>query len=226
MVKLLIAVYSDVLAGSIARAIPPDWDVSLCHDGIAAEEFLLQQKPDALILDLRLPYKDGLSVLKDCFPSLPPAILAITDYDPSYVVSAATSYGVSSVIQIPTLIRTIADRITDIVSSLSTPPTIVSRHLDKLGLNSGYDGYKYLLLVIVSAKANPTLRLHKELYAMVMEKWNVNDPRNVERSIRSAIKSAWLKRDPAVWSYYFPSEKYGEKCPNNRSFICRLSEMI
>jgi len=226
MVKLFIAVHSDVLAESIARAIPPDWEISICHDGIAAEELLLQQMPDALIIDLRLPYKDGLSILKDHFPALPPAILAITDYDPPYVVDAATSYGAASVIQIPALVRTIADRITDIVASLSTPPTVISRHLDKLGLNSGYDGYKYLLLVIGAAKADPTLRLHKELYTLVMEKWNVNDPRNVERSIRSAIKCAWLKRDEAVWSYYFPPEKYGEKCPNNRTFIRRLAEWI
>ena len=134
--------------------------------------------------------------------------------------------GVSFAIQLPSPGRTIAERIIDIASSMETPPTILTRHLKKLRLCPTYDGFSYLLLIIEAAKKNPTARLHKELYAMVMEKWNVNDPRNVERSIRSAIKSAWLKRDPAVWSYYFPSEKYGEKCPNNRSFICRLSEMI
>ena len=70
MGKLLIAVRSDILAGSIARAMPKDWDICTCFDGNTATDILKAEKPDALILELRLPCKDGLAVLKDCFPNL------------------------------------------------------------------------------------------------------------------------------------------------------------
>ncbi len=226
MGKLLIAVHSDILAGSIARAMPKGWDICICHDGIAASELLRTQKPDALIIDLRLPYKDGLAVLKEGFPDLPDAILALTDYDPAYVVNAAASFGAASVIQIPAATRTIVERITDIAASIVTPPTLLSRHLDKLGIKSGHDGYQCMTVVIPALKADPVRRLHKELYPLAMEALGLTDVRCVERSIRFAVKEAWKQRDDTVWAYYFPPEKYGDECPNNQTFLRRLAKLI
>ena len=226
MGKLLIAVRSDILAANITRAMPKGWEICTCFDGNAATDILKTQKPDALIIELRLPCKDGLAVLKDCFPDLPQAILALTDFDPPYSINAATSYGAASVIQIPTQTRTIVDRITDIASSLVTPPSVLSRHLDTMGINKEYDGYRGLLTAIPAIKANPALRLHKEVYPLVMEACNLTDQRCVERSIRFAIKKAWEQRDEAVWAHYFPTEKYGDKCPNNQTFIRCLAEWI
>ena len=225
MAKLLIAVHSEILAGSIARAMPRDWDISLCHDGIAATELLQELKPEALIIDLRLPYKDGLAVLKENFPVLPPAILALTDHENPYTVNAAISFGAASVIQIPTSTRTIVERITDIAASAVTPPTLLSRHLDKLGINLDRDGGRCMVIVIPVLKADPTLRLHKEVYPFAVEALGLTDVRCVERSIRTAIKSAWLRRDKDVWAYYFPPEKYGDGCPNNQTFLRRLAEL-
>lgn len=226
MGKLLIAVRSDILAGSIARAMPSDWEVSICHDGSAAADLMRTQKIDALILELRLPCKDGLAVLKECFPQLPPAILALTDYDPPYTINTAVSYGVSSVIQLPTTVRTITQRITDIAAAVATPPTLLSRHLDKLGIRSGRDGYRCMGIVIPVLKADPTLRLHKEVYPFAVEALGLSDVRCVERSIRCAVKEAWLQREASVWAYYFPPEKYGTECPNNQTFLRRLAELI
>lgn len=226
MGKLLIAVHSDILAESIDRALPKDWEVSICHDGIAATDILLADRPEALIIDLRLPYKDGLAVLKEAFPNLPSAILALTDYDPAYVVNAAASFGVASVIQIPTATSTIVDRITDIAASVVAPPTLLSRHLDKLGINTERDGYRCMIKVIPILKKDPTLRLHKEVYPFAVEALGLTDVRCVEHSIRSAIKAAWQRRDETVWSFYFPPEKYGTGCPNNQSFLRRLAELI
>ncbi len=226
MGKLLIAVRSDILAGSIARSLSPDWEVSICHDGSAATDLLRTQKIDALILELRLPYKDGLAVLMECFPQLPPAILALTDLDPPYTISTAASYGVSSVIQLPSTIRAIVQRITDIAATVATPPTLLSRHLDKLGIRSGRDGYRCMTIVIPVLRSDPTLRLHKEVYPFAVEALGLSDVRCVEHSIRCAVKEAWLQRDETVWTYYFPPEKYGTECPNNRTFLRRLAELI
>ena len=226
MGKLLIAVRSDILADSIARAIPSGWDIGICCDGKAALDALLTQKPDALVLDLRLPYKSGLAVLEECFPMLPPAVLLLTDLPSEYLSKSIHSFGISFAIQLPSPGRTIAERIVDIASAIQTPPTILTRHLNKLGLCPSHDGYSYLHPIIEAAKKNPTSRLHKELYAIVTERWGVQDPRTIERSIRSAIKYAWERREVAVWSYYFPPEKYGDKPPCNRAFITRLAGMI
>lgn len=226
MGKLLIAVRSEVLAGSIARAMPPGWDICICRDGNTAADFLLSQKPDALIIELRLPEKDGLAVLAENFPALPPAILALTDYTSDYIQNTAASLGISYFIQLPSPSAKIAERITDIASSLVTPPSLLSRHLSKLGINTGLDGYQCLLVAIPELKADPTRRLHKELYPLAMEACGLTDVRCVERSIRFAIQKAWENRDETVWAYYFPPEKYGDGCPNNRAFIRRLAELI
>lgn len=226
MGKLLIAVRSDILSDSIARAMAADWEVCICHDGSAAAGLLRTQKIDALILELRLPYKDGIAILKECFPQLPPAILALTDFDPPYTINTAASYGVSSVIQLPSTVRTITERIRDIAASVSAPPTLLSRHLDALGIRSGRDGYRCMTIVIPVLRSDPTLRLHKEVYPFAVEALGLTDARCVERSIRCAIKDAWMQRDEAVWACYFPPEKYGSECPNNQTFLHRLAELI
>lgn len=226
MAKLLIAVHSDILAGSIARAMPKGWDISICHDGFAATDLLQKLKPEALIIDLRLPYKDGLSVLRENFPDLPSAILALTDYDHPYLANAAASYKAASILQIPTATGTIVERITDIAASVVTPPTVLFRHLEKLGLNTGRDGCRCMAIVIPILKADPTLRLHKEVYPFAVEALGLTDVRCVEHSIRSVIKDAWQHRNKLVWDYYFPPEKYGEKCPSNQVFLRRLAEWI
>lgn len=226
MGKLLIAVRSEILAGSIARAMPKGWETHICHDGDTALNILLAQKPDALIIELRLPEKDGLAVLTESFPFLPPAILALTDHTSDYIQGAAPSLGISYFIQLPSSSARIAERITDIAASLVTPPSVLSRHLNKLGIKTGIDGYQCMLIVIPALKENPARRLHKEVYPLAMAACNLTDARCVERSIRFAIKRAWKHRDKDLWAYYFPPEKFGDECPCNKVFLRRLAELI
>lgn len=40
------------------------YDVKICHDGKKAQEIFLEYKPELVLLDIMLPYMDGIDVLK------------------------------------------------------------------------------------------------------------------------------------------------------------------
>ena len=61
-------------------------------DGEQAVRMVLERKPDILVLDLMLPKKDGLAVLKAINALHPrPAILATSGFITEYVASAVAN---------------------------------------------------------------------------------------------------------------------------------------
>jgi hypothetical protein len=89
------------------------------------------------------------------------------------------------------------------------------------------DGYRYLQVAIPLFAEDPAQRICKELYPAVARLLGVSGNNNIERSIRSAIEDAWVRRDPAVWDTYFPPGMVTrEKGPSNKLFIARMAEEL
>ena len=64
--RLLVAEDETELAASIAEGLRMDgYAVDVCHDGVEAQYLLTVETYDLLLLDLNLPMKDGLQVLKE-----------------------------------------------------------------------------------------------------------------------------------------------------------------
>ena len=77
--KVLIAEDDRSVRQSLQRALRYEgYDISLAVDGAEALEAIKDDRPDALILDVMMPYVDGLSVCRrirskgDDLPILPP----------------------------------------------------------------------------------------------------------------------------------------------------------
>lgn len=227
MQKLLIAEYSEVLAGNLEKALQNEWDVHICHDGYTTIDTLQSLQPDAMVLNLRLPQKDGLAVLAECFPRIPPVTMALSTYISPYVEQTAASLGVGYIMPLPCEISEITDRLADMYKSYQAPPSKTSQHLRVLGFNTRIDGYSYLLAAIPYFSQNRDLRMLKELYPDIAKICDANNKDCVERSIRFAIQDAWKHRDIKAWSYYFPlNESNDIGCPSNKEFIKRLAELI
>ena len=65
--------------------------------------------------------------------------------------------------------------------------------------------------------------LTKELYGTVAQQFHASAAQ-VERSIRTAIHSAWQSRDERVWQRFFPTGAGGiVRRPTNGEFISRLA---
>jgi hypothetical protein len=73
-------------------------------------------------------------------------------------------------------------------------------------------------------RQNPSIT--KEIYPAIAVSFATN-PKLVERSIRTAIETAWLHRDNDIWRLYFPPGANGEiPRPTNADFVARLAEYI
>ena len=228
MQKILIADRSDDICFVLKKLLEKEYDVTVCYDGETALSLVQGIRPDALILDLRLPKLDGFTLLSQLQGQLPPAVLASTDISTDYDLRIAVKLGAGHVLQRPFHTRSVLFHIKwllyyarDPVHTPIDPRSIVSAHLTRLGLDCSHDGYQQLRLGIPLFMQDTSMHLGKELYPAIISIWGRGDSVAIERTIRSAIEAAWKKRDAAIWAEYFPDCK---KCPNNKKFIARLSE--
>lgn len=98
MVKVLIA--EDYLELLDFYKISLDYDLLLAKDGEEALEMYIKHKPDLVLMDLKLPKKDGIEVIKEILELDPDArILGITAY--GYLETKAFEAGIKSLIRKP-----------------------------------------------------------------------------------------------------------------------------
>lgn len=231
MQKLLIADSSGIFASALETALQQQFQVYTCGDGEAALELLIRLEPDILILNLMLPYKDGLTVLQET-PFHPPVILAVTMHISAYVEQAVTALGVDYTLIAPS-VETVVLRLRDLMQQYAAEPAgtdindRVIHHLRQLNIPIHLDGYRQLCVAIPLFAQNPQQLLTKELYPAVAKLCNCKDGRSVEHSIRTAIFAAWQQRDNAIWRKYFSLGPNGTiACPTNKAFLCRLAEIL
>ncbi len=229
MYTLLIADSSEPYTDALKRVLGSEFELHICRDGDSALHTLNSLRPQVLLINLMLPYKDGLTVLRES-QYKPPVILAISPLVNPYVEKAALAVGVQYLMILPS-IRALRLRLMDMVAATIAPrdditvQTVVLLH--ELDFATHLDGYRQLCFAIPLYGQNPELRLSKELYPAVAKQFGLSDARTVEHSIRKAVSSAWLNMDRTVWARYFPPEPDGViPCPSNKSFISRLAQML
>ena len=229
MQKLLIADASEPFTEALEEIFKNEFALQICHDGETALEMLLSFKPDILILNFMLPFKDGLTVLQQS-AHRPNVVLGITPYINSYIEQAATGLGVQFIMIMPT-VNALRVRLMDMIAAVTNPKegllaqTVVQLHA--LNFLTHLDGYQQLCVGIPLFAQSPGMRLTKELYPAIAQQTGSPDGRTVEHSIRKAISAAWSRKDPAVWAKYFaPSPDGSIPCPTNKAFISRMAELL
>lgn len=231
MQKLLIADSSDIFSSALEAALQTQFQVHTCADGETALELLAQYHPDVLILNLQLPYTDGLTVLeRSTFH--PKVILAIAMHLSAYVEQSITALGVDYTMISPS-VEAVTTRLQDLLKCYAAPAgpadphAKAAHHLQLLGFPTHLDGYQQLCIALPLFTQNPQQMMTKELYPAVAQLCGSKDRRSVEHSIRNAIQAAWLHKDNAIWRKYFALGPRGKiPCPTNKAFICRLAEIL
>lgn len=229
MYKLLIADPSEPYTDALAEIFRHEFELKICRDGETALQLLLSFQPDILVLNLHLPYKDGLTLLQQS-AHRPRVILAITPFLDAYIAQSAGNVGIQYVMIMPTVealrVR-LMDMVTTLIQPKKDPGSQIVVHLHSLNFHTHLDGYHQLRIGIPMFAKNPNIRLGKELYPAIAEHFNLSDPRTVEHSIRNAIENAWLNADPAVWAKYFLPGADGKiSCPTNKAFITAIAEKL
>ena len=221
MLKLLVADMSVEFTDILEKVLGNEFEMQICHDGETALDLLQSFQPDVLIMEVMLPFKDGLTMLQES-AFRPRVIMALAGYLPPYAEKRAADLGVQYVLRSPT-INTLRLRLMDLIAE--TEPweeTRVTVHLHTLRFRTHLDGYRQLCEAIPIYAQTPGILLSKELYPAVGEIFNLPDSRTVEHSIRKAIADAWSRRDPDLWEKYFPG---ATEAPTNKAFISKMAEI-
>ena len=229
MRKLLIADCSEDFQAALSAALCGQYHVLCCKSGTEALNMLLQEHPDILVLDLMLPELDGLTLLERiASKGVRPMVLAATPIHSEYVNSSAQRLGIEYLVRKPCDIEALACRIRDLSRRLKTPePQIdpvsyVSNLLLSLNISTKHDGFAYLREAILLMAKEPGLSVTKRIYPEVAHLCGCHKE-NVERSIRTALDSAWKKKDPMRWQKFFPN---ADQRPSNAVFISRMTEAL
>lgn len=232
--KLLIAEGTEEFRIALADALSGAYHVRTCREGREALEQLRSFGPDILVLDLMLPGLDGISILQRAAEAgLRPMVLATTRFISDYVLESVDRLGVGYLMVKPCDVGATVSRLADLNRRISQPipappdpRSYVSNVLLMLGIPTKLRGYGYLREAVLLMAENPGQSITKELYPAVAARCGC-EPSHVERSSRSAIATAWKKRDEQTWRFYFQPDGDGTLSrPTNAEFVTRLSETV
>ena len=205
--KLLIADGNEEFRRALAAELQGAYHVRCCGDGKEALSLLRSFVPDVLVLDLMLPELDGISLLQSAASAgLCPMVLVTSRFYNDYILGALGELSVGYMMRKPCDIPATAARIGDlsrhIRAPLVTPPDPQTQVKD------------------------PDQPITKVLYPAVGAVFGCKGT-HVERSIRSAIDTAWKQRDDRVWQRYFRVGSDGViPRPSNAAFISRLADAL
>ena len=232
--KLLIADGNEEFRTALSEALQGAYHVRSCRTGKEALSLLQSFNPDVLVLDLILPEMDGISLLEHAAAgSLRPMVLATTRLTNDYILDSVTRLGVDYLMlrpcDVPSTVARIRDLSRRLHPPLITPPdpvTQVSNLLLSLGIPTRLKGYQLAREAILIMARNPDMAITKELYPAVAAVCG-GDKAHVERSIRSAVSTAWASRDDRIWQLYFrPGPDGSIRRPTNGTFITRLADSL
>lgn len=251
-ISVLIADDNKVFSDSISNYLREQQDFSVAgcaYDGEEALGMILETKPDIVLLDIIMPKRDGLSVMKrlqDLNPSKVPVIIAISVTESTWITESATRLGAKHFILKPQSNEAIADTLRAFSrigkssqrssfqqETTHTPQTfdletLVTGFIHELGVPAHIKGYQYIRTAIMMVVDNMELLnyITKQLYPAIAKKYGTTSSR-VERAIRHSIEVAWTRGKPETMDEIFGyTIDNGKGKPTNSEFIAMVADRI
>lgn len=232
--KILIADSSEELCRSLTQTLGNAYRVRCCKDGNEALQLLHTFRPDICVLDLMVSGLDGITLLqKIAQKGIRPVVLATTRYVSEYILNAAERLNIGYLMVKPCDTVAIATRVGDMTQRIRMPVfaspeprTQISNMLLSLGVPTKLRGYSYLREAVLLMVKRPAQSITKELYPTVATDCGATAAQ-VERSIRSAVKTSWQRREESAWQIYFPTGDAGNsRPPTNSEMISCLADRL
>lgn len=230
----------------------PDFElVDVCSNGMEVLNVLQKQAVQVLILDLIMPYMDGIGVLEKINAlnlETRPKIIILTAFGQENVTQKAVQLGVDYYILKPFNLEVLGDRVRQVVRDVKpreesrgsiTALTVhhgngknleveVTKVIHEIGVPAHVKGYQYLrdAIMLVVEEINYLGAVTKELYPAIAQKYDTT-PSRVERAIRHAIELAWDRGDVDKINKVFGYTISGEKGkPTNSEFIAIIADRL
>lgn len=218
----------------------------VAYNGVEALEAIRELQPDVVVLDIIMPYLDGIGVLERLTKEeleKRPKIVMLTAFGQESITHRVVELGADYYILKPFDLNILTDRLRQLVGSESAPskqPGGVVRERDKsqdtrvttmmheLGIPAHIKGYLYLrdAIIMVVDRVDLLSKITKELYPAIAQKY-LTTPSRVERAIRHAIEVAWDRGNmdfiQRVFGHTISQEK-GK--PTNSEFIAMVADRL
>ena len=245
-IKLLIVDDGKPFANSLKDYFSQldSYDVSgIAYNGLDALELISKYQPDVVLLDLVMPYLDGLGVLEraqEQFKNNLPKFILMTAFGQENITKKAMQLGAVYYILKPfdfpvldmrikqLFMRDENDYIPPLPVKTNNLDVEITRIIHQMGVPAHVKGYQYLrdAILFVTKDANLMGAVTKELYPMVAEKYDTTASR-VERAIRHAIELAWDRGNVEMMNKYFGYTIDIERGkPTNSEFIAMIADKL
>lgn len=199
-----------------------------------------QDEYDVIVLDLIMPNKDGMSVLKDMREKkLDKKVIVLTSFNTGEVIREASELGISYFILKPFELTELEKRIIEcsnkndydkktIDLKYNNLQVSITKILHELGVPSHIKGYQYIREGITVLYEHPEVigGITKELYPDIAEKFDTTVSR-VERAIRHAIEVSWNRGNWQLMEDIFGHSVDIDKAkPTNSEFIVTVADKL
>ena len=227
--------------------------IDVMHSGKNALQIISSNQPDLILLDIILPYVDGLGILEqinnsdhhDQFK-----IIVLTAFRNKRITQKAASLGADYIIMKPLDVNILSKRIKQLFSSpeessyqnnqqqvisvRETPRKFdndnnlradITEVLHNLGVPAHIKGYLYLRKSIELVIRNIDLlgAVTKKLYPSVAREFDTT-PSRVERAIRHAIEVTWERGNTESLAKYFNNTLSKNDRATNSQFIAKIAD--
>lgn len=256
LIKVLLADNNKDLCQVLAEHISLQDDMELCgiaYDGLEAIEQIKEKQPDVLILDITMPYLDGIGVMEHLSQMAnAPQVIVLTAFEQESMVQRLISMGAVYYMVKPFDTATLLERVRQFGRSPKTRqvervvgrglPTMVketpgldlevevTKLFHEMGIPAHFRGYGYLREAIILAveEADILGNITKNLYPRIAEKYN-STPSGVESAIRHTIEIGWERGNSEYFKGLFgcgDQQSAKGKFPTTASFIAKIAEKI
>ena len=229
MKKILIAIQSENMTQQLQGQLSQLYCVMVCHTGQDAAQILLEQNPEVLVLDLRLPGIDGITLLQAARDGgIKPRVIALEDYVSGYMLRALEQLQVCCLMRFDCQISYLTARIVELLhqNQQEDPRVQIRRILAQLGFKMNTQGFRILEKAIYCYWEDTSQSVTTKLYPKVAELCG-GSASQVEKAIRSSVEAAWKNGDKQLWRMYFAAGKNGKpEKPSNGDFLARISRCI
>lgn len=252
-IKVLIADDNREFCGILKDYFSNEADfelVDVCSNGMEVLDVMAKKDVDVLILDLIMPYMDGIGVLEKILEmniDPRPKIIILTAFGQENITQKAVQLGADYYILKPFNLQVLGDRVKQVVRdekpraerknyqsvtvSAPAPKNLeveVTKIIHEIGVPAHVKGYQYLrdAIMLVVEEVNYLGAVTKELYPTIAQKYDTT-PSRVERAIRHAIELAWDRGDVDKINKFFGYTINGEKGkPTNSEFIAIIADKL
>ena len=240
-IKMMVAVESNECMEAIKNYFNDLTNIQIVGyhtDGNSVLNSLRVSEIDVLLIDLFMPYCDGVRVIEEIRTKTdkyiaPKKIIVMTQFTSSFITSKLNQFQVDYVLAKPIDFVSLYEIITyneNIVKNeqYTDLDTEITAILHEIGVPAHIKGYLYIREAITMVYHNLDLlgSITKILYPEIAQKYCTTASR-VERAIRHAIEVAWIRGNVEAISERFSyTISYNKSKPTNSEFIAMIADRL